>query len=649
MKYSFNKLVDINKLQVLTDELYRATSIPSAIIGMDGDVLTGSGWQRICTDFHRQHPLTLKACVKSNTTRKGALDNGEPFVINRCPHGLIEASSPVIISGKHIANVFAGQVFLTAPDKEKEKFFMEQAQQFGFDEIEYIKAFREVPIFTEEKFRGILSFLAKFAQMIAQMGHTRLGELESIRAVKESENRFNILFNESGDPALLYKEGRFIDGNQAAVDMLGMESLDQILNSCPADISPEFQPDGRRSDEKLVAMDELAFAHGNHKFEWMHKRVDGQNFSVEVMLTSIERKKFHFFLVVWRDITERIKAQKELEKVSLDLKDRVKKLNCLYSISKIAETKNITIDNLMQSVIDIIPPSLQYPEITCARAWVGETSFKTIYFKETQWKLSSPICIDAKKVGCLEIFHKKIPKSGKDPFLKEEQDFIKGICERMGKLIDRIQISRKLKEIEARYQILTDQFADGIAIIQNDQYEFVNTAFATMAGYTAPKFLIGKQYQSFISTDFLSQYSDSVILGTYPHDVPDKIEYKFLPKKGQAIWVEEKRNVINWNFAPALLCTLRDITKKKERETSITEETKQLRQENVLLRSSLKERYRFQNIIGMSSGMQRVYDQILTAANSNANISIFGESGTGKELVAQAIHDLSNRIFLIPC
>ncbi|MCP3890854.1 MAG: hypothetical protein GY702_18570, partial [Desulfobulbaceae bacterium] len=50
MEYNFKELVDMSKLQDLTDELYNASSIPSAIVAMDGEVLTGSGWQRICTD-----------------------------------------------------------------------------------------------------------------------------------------------------------------------------------------------------------------------------------------------------------------------------------------------------------------------------------------------------------------------------------------------------------------------------------------------------------------------------------------------------------------------------------------------------------------------------------------------------------------------
>ena len=61
------------------------------------------------------------------------------------------------------------------------------------------------------------------------------------------------------------------------------------------------------------------------------------------------------------------------------------------------------------------------------------------------------------------------------------------------------------------------------------------------------------------------------------------------------------------------------------------------------LRSSVKEGNRLGNIIGKSQAIQQVYYLISMAAASNASVVIYGESGTGKELVAQSIHEMSNR------
>jgi len=89
--------------------------------------------------------------------------------------------------------------------------------------------------------------------------------------------------------------------------------------------------------------------------------------------------------------------------------------------------------------------------------------------------------------------------------------------------------------------------------------------------------------------------------------------------------------------------TLQDITQQKLWEINMKKESEQLQHQNLLLRSSMKERFRFCDIVGKSGKMQDVYDLILKAASSSDNVIIVGESGVGKELVARAIHDMSAR------
>ncbi|MEO1087095.1 MAG: sigma-54 dependent transcriptional regulator, partial [Acidobacteriota bacterium] len=72
-------------------------------------------------------------------------------------------------------------------------------------------------------------------------------------------------------------------------------------------------------------------------------------------------------------------------------------------------------------------------------------------------------------------------------------------------------------------------------------------------------------------------------------------------------------------------------------------ERRQLAEENRELRAQLQQRFAFDNIIGKSKPMQRVFDLIRLAAPSKSNILVLGESGTGKELVAKSIHHHSRR------
>src|SRR4029434_3123800 len=66
-------------------------------------------------------------------------------------------------------------------------------------------------------------------------------------------------------------------------------------------------------------------------------------------------------------------------------------------------------------------------------------------------------------------------------------------------------------------------------------------------------------------------------------------------------------------------------------------------EENVQLKRALKQRYNFENIVGKSEPMLRIFDLIAQVAPSRSTILIQGESGTGKELIAKAIHANSPR------
>ncbi len=72
-------------------------------------------------------------------------------------------------------------------------------------------------------------------------------------------------------------------------------------------------------------------------------------------------------------------------------------------------------------------------------------------------------------------------------------------------------------------------------------------------------------------------------------------------------------------------------------------EKQSMERENVRLREELEQKYSFENMIGSSPAIQRVYEAIRRVAQSNTTVIIRGESGTGKELIARAIHYHSSR------
>jgi len=128
----------------------------------------------------------------------------------------------------------------------------------------------------------------------------------------DSTDRYRELFERSSDAILILEGERFIDCNQATVRMLRAQSREQVLQTHPSELSPVVQPDGRESRDKANEMIARAFEVGNHRFEWEHRRVDGTDFPVEVLLTAVEQGESRRLHVVWRDISERKRLERDL-------------------------------------------------------------------------------------------------------------------------------------------------------------------------------------------------------------------------------------------------------------------------------------------------------------------------------------------------
>lgn len=133
-----------------------------------------------------------------------------------------------------------------------------------------------------------------------------------LASLRESEAKFRLLFERSPDAMLLLDGDRFIDCNATAVAMIGAAGKDELLALMPYEFSPPRQPDGRSSREKYDELVARAYEEGTLRFEWVHRRLDGRDFPVEIMLTRIPLQGRDILHASWRDISERRRAEQAL-------------------------------------------------------------------------------------------------------------------------------------------------------------------------------------------------------------------------------------------------------------------------------------------------------------------------------------------------
>ena len=127
------------------------------------------------------------------------------------------------------------------------------------------------------------------------------------------------------------------------------------------------------------------------------------------------------------------------------LKEREKELDCIYQLSEIIEDKNLSPDETLLSILNLIPPAFQYPEITCARLIIKNRQIATDNFKESPWKLSKDVINKQTKLGTLEVYYlEERPKEYRGPFLKQELKLLDVIIERLGAYIQQTYLEQEI-------------------------------------------------------------------------------------------------------------------------------------------------------------------------------------------------------------
>ena len=160
---------------------------------------------------------------------------------------------------------------------------------------------------------------------------------------------------------------------------------------------------------------------------------------------------------------ELLNLEEDSRNMARSFRKRVKELNCLYGLSKLIEKTDISIDEILAGLINLIPPAWQYPDICSAKISYYGKEFKTPNYKETIWTQSSDITVYGKKIGKLTVnYLEEKPVSDEGPFLNDERSLIRALTERVGRVSERLQAEKELSENEEKYRTLFETMAQGV-------------------------------------------------------------------------------------------------------------------------------------------------------------------------------------------
>jgi PAS domain S-box-containing protein len=146
---------------------------------------------------------------------------------------------------------------------------------------------------------------------------TEMDRKRAEEALRESEEKFEAIYQNSNDAIMLLNKNGFIDCNLQTLKMFKIKEKEEFIKFRPDEVSPHVQPDGKNSFEAVQENISIAYRDGYNHFDWFHRRFDGEDFYADVLLTSFNIGGEQVLQATVRDVTERKQAEETMERYKL--------------------------------------------------------------------------------------------------------------------------------------------------------------------------------------------------------------------------------------------------------------------------------------------------------------------------------------------
>lgn len=204
--------------------------------------------------------------------------------------------------------------------------------------------------------------------------------------------------------------------------------------------------------------------------------IDGQNKGVLTLTSPEYDPEDPTGNKAFEDLARFLGVAISIRRAKAALLERVKELSCMYRIAHIAAETDSHMDDILQEVVALLPPALQFPEIATARITLGEKSFFSAGFKEGSHHLSANLSARGTKVGEVKVYYTETPPAILDErntpieetFLKEEHHLINGVAREINSIIEQKNAEEEKQHLQAQVRhadrlVTIGELAAGVA------------------------------------------------------------------------------------------------------------------------------------------------------------------------------------------